>query len=124
MVLVPGVGHLPQVEAPDAFAELIGDRDVSTAYPTTAPVDGTDRSSPGLVSATTPYPWPYDGALAGTALALLVLGWDETWWRRSASPDRVRADHRAPGRRRRSVVVVAPRAAVAGSATAVDAAAG
>jgi hypothetical protein len=34
-------------------------------------VDGTD-----------PYPWPYDGDLAGATLALVLAGWDEEWSRR------------------------------------------
>ena len=72
---------------------------MSTAAPQSAGVKDMDQveatghvhdtghiEGSGLVSATTPYPWPCDAALAPSRLALLVLGWDETWWRRSVRP--------------------------------------
>lgn len=31
------------------------------------------------VAGTDPYPWPYDGRLEGSNLALVVPGWDEAW---------------------------------------------
>lgn len=31
------------------------------------------------VPATTPYPWPFDGDLSPTRLALVVAGWDSRW---------------------------------------------
>lgn len=63
---------------------------MSTATPQSAAVEDPNQVvGSGLVSATTPYPWPYDGALALSRVALLVLGWDETWWQRSSRPTSV-----------------------------------
>lgn len=39
------------------------------------------------IAATDPYPWPYDGRLAGAHLALVLAGWDEAWRERSLSVD-------------------------------------
>ena len=33
----------------------------------------------GIVSGTTPYPWPWDGGCPGHRLALVVAGWDPGW---------------------------------------------
>jgi len=38
------------------------------------------------VPGTDPYPWPYDGRLAGDLLALLLAGWDEGWHGRCLDP--------------------------------------
>ena len=43
----------------------------------------------GLVHGTTPYPWPYDEGLARDRTALVVLGWNDTWWDRCQAPDHV-----------------------------------
>jgi hypothetical protein len=40
----------------------------------------------GLVAGTTPYPWPYDGALSPARVALLVLGWNDEWWAQCHEP--------------------------------------
>ncbi len=46
----------------------------------------------GVVAHSTPYPWPYDAALAQGRTALLVLGWNDDWLRRCHEPaDAVRA---------------------------------
>jgi len=71
----------------------------------------------GLVAGTTPYPWPYDGALSPERTALIVAGWNDEWWARCHDPaavvDRIRRlaesvdtvitiDHAGPSRSRRS----------------------
>jgi Isochorismatase family len=38
------------------------------------------------VQDTTPYPWPYDGALSRRRAALVVLGWDDDGWARCHRP--------------------------------------
>ncbi len=43
----------------------------------------------GLVAGTTPYPWPYDVGLARSRLALVVVGWNTTWWQRCVRPEQV-----------------------------------
>ena len=43
----------------------------------------------GCVEHTTPYPWPYDAALSLSRTALVVVGWDTTWWHRCHRPDLV-----------------------------------
>jgi nicotinamidase-related amidase len=43
----------------------------------------------GCVEHTTPYPWPYDGALSRSRTALIVLGWNSTWWHRCHQPELV-----------------------------------
>lgn len=48
---------------------------------------GRGRTVTVHVAATDPYPWPYDGRLAGGHLALVLAGWDEAWRDRSASVD-------------------------------------
>ena len=40
----------------------------------------------GLVAGTTPYPWPYDGALSPERTALIVAGWNDEWWARCHDP--------------------------------------
>jgi biuret amidohydrolase len=50
-------------------------------------VSSTDLvGSTGLVAGTTPYPWPYDGALSRGRIAVVVLGWNDDWWNRCAEP--------------------------------------
>jgi hypothetical protein len=39
------------------------------------------------VRGSAPYPWPYDGRLAGEHLALIVVGWDHGWAARVHDPD-------------------------------------
>jgi hypothetical protein len=39
------------------------------------------------VPGSAPYPWPYDGRLAGGHLALLAVGWDRDWATRVHDPD-------------------------------------
>jgi len=71
----------------------------------------------GLVAGTTPYPWPYDGALSPERTALIVAGWNDEWWARCHDPaavvERIRRlaecvdtvitiDHAGPSRSRRS----------------------
>ncbi len=41
------------------------------------------------VEHTTPYPWPYDGGLSRSRAALVVVGWNTTWWHRCHRPDLV-----------------------------------
>jgi nicotinamidase-related amidase len=41
------------------------------------------------VEHTTPYPWPYDGALSHARTALVVVGWNTTWWYRCHRPELV-----------------------------------
>ena len=43
----------------------------------------------GHVEHTTPYPWPYDGALSLSRTTLVVVGWDTTWWQRCHRPELV-----------------------------------
>jgi biuret amidohydrolase len=43
----------------------------------------------GIVTGTTPYPWPYDGALAVGRTALIVAGWNDEWWARCHEPSHV-----------------------------------
>lgn len=43
----------------------------------------------GRVEHTTPYPWPYDGALSLSRTALVVVGWNTTWWHRCHEPELV-----------------------------------
>lgn len=38
------------------------------------------------VADTDPYPWPYDGRLAGDHVAVVLAGWDESWRDRSIDP--------------------------------------
>jgi biuret amidohydrolase len=38
------------------------------------------------VAGTTPYPWPYDGALTLGRTALIVAGWNDEWWARCHDP--------------------------------------
>lgn len=45
----------------------------------------TERTS-RLVGGTTPYPWPYDGALTPERTALIVAGWNDEWWARCHDP--------------------------------------
>jgi len=40
----------------------------------------------GLVAGTTPYPWPYDAGLTRGRVALVVLGWNDAWWRLCDDP--------------------------------------
>jgi biuret amidohydrolase len=35
------------------------------------------------VAATEPYPWPYDDALEGATIALVLAGWDTAWFARA-----------------------------------------
>ncbi len=73
--------------------------------------------SESLVAGTTPYPWPYDGALTRERTALIVAGWNDEWWGRSHEPGHVVAaigrlagavdnvitiDHGGPSRSRRA----------------------
>ena len=89
---------------------------------TTAQTLGTTQAADigptaGLVAGTTPYPWPYDGALSPERTALIVAGWNDEWWARCHDPaavvDRIRRlaesvdtvitiDHAGPSRSRRS----------------------
>lgn len=39
------------------------------------------------VNGTDPYPWPYDGRLHGSHLALVLAGWDEVWAPRALDLD-------------------------------------
>jgi nicotinamidase-related amidase len=41
------------------------------------------------VEHTTPYPWPYDGGLSLARTALVVVGWNTTWWDRCHRPELV-----------------------------------
>jgi nicotinamidase-related amidase len=41
------------------------------------------------VEHTTPYPWPYDGALTLSRTALVVVGWTTTWWHQCHRPELV-----------------------------------
>lgn len=43
----------------------------------------------GVVAGTTPYPWPYDGALTRERTALIVAGWNDEWWARCHEPAEV-----------------------------------
>lgn len=43
----------------------------------------------GCVENTTPYSWPYDGALSVSRTALVVVGWNTAWWRRCHRPELV-----------------------------------
>jgi nicotinamidase-related amidase len=40
----------------------------------------------GHVEYTTPYPWPYHGELSRSRAALVVVGWNPTWWHRCHRP--------------------------------------
>ena len=87
-------------------AQTLGPAQASDTWPTA-----------GLVAGTTPYPWPYDGALSPERTALIVAGWNDEWWARCHDPaavvDRIRRlaesvdtvitiDHAGPSRSRRS----------------------
>jgi nicotinamidase-related amidase len=43
------------------------------------------------VRGTDPYPWPYDGCLEGSSLALVVAGVQQHWFEQSVDPERVAA---------------------------------
>jgi nicotinamidase-related amidase len=43
----------------------------------------------GQVDHTTPYPWPYDAALSISRTALVIVGWNPTWWQRCHQPEQV-----------------------------------
>jgi len=89
-----------------------------TTAPTLGPAQASDTGpTAGLVAGTTPYPWPYDGALSPERTALIVAGWNDEWWARCHDPaavvDRIRRlaesvdtvitiDHAGPSRSRRS----------------------
>ena len=76
------------------------------------------ESTSGLVAGTTPYPWPYDGALTPERTALIVAGWNDEWWARCHDPESVvdligrlaesvdtviTIDHAGPARSRRQL---------------------
>lgn len=48
--------------------------------------------SPVLVAGTDPYPWPYDGGLDPTRLALVLAGWDSHWAARVTDHGAARAN--------------------------------
>jgi nicotinamidase-related amidase len=39
------------------------------------------------VAGSAPYPWPYDGSVPFSRLALVVCGWDQMWLRRAVGPE-------------------------------------
>jgi biuret amidohydrolase len=53
---------------------------------TTPTTTARTPSSTGLVAGTTPYPWPYDAGLTRGRTALVVLGWNDAWWRLCDDP--------------------------------------
>ena len=93
------------------------------------------------VADTTPYPWPYDGALSRERTALIVAGWNDEWWARCHDPVQVvgsigrlagavdtviTIDHGGPSRSRRllapaSVTVPAIAGSSAVAAAGIDA---
>ena len=44
------------------------------------------------VPGSAPYPWPYDGSVPFSRLALVVCGWDQTWLRRVVGPEAAAAE--------------------------------
>src|SRR5262249_44739442 len=67
-------------------------------------------TEPILVEGTEPYAWPYDGRLAGSHLALVLAGWDETWSSRArrSEPAERRALRLAAAADRGGGLVVVP----------------